>query len=286
MSKIYLREKSLVNMIKTLLESRQLEETDLLDIFIGEFKKWLRETKGEEYVKKPISFLFQKHKDEFLNSKNISVDNLYGFWGDDARQMRSIGQAMIDKGLVKPYSLRSSQKFLERFKRPIEFFVQKLNLPDYAKLVFSEDDNYEVKCKLVVDFEKRLHDNENPIITTTKVERELKDFLTNFLGIDIGNPEHGDLDLHFDSKIESIGRDEWMKTDLKKIKSEMKKMPGGDSISRVVVKEGRHNGSIELNLVFKNRGFNYRRQIELVDNIKAHFLEKGYNPKFLNISRL
>jgi len=279
MSKFYITESDLVNTIRTLVETRSMEEEDLIDIFLEKFKSWVKEKEGGEYSKRPVSYLFDKHRDEFVSDLSLDQSQLYT-WGSSTRQMASIAKELIGKGLITPYSLRPNYKFSDKFAKHFKILVDSLNLPPYATLKIIESDNFELAFIVTMPWIERLKDLVSPVINSNTIANKFEDFITKYLGMQLGNPEHGNL--QFDSsnsRIVMLGQEEWIDNDLKKIKKDLKTLSTAKNIARIQIEKKRYDSALEFKIILKSRGWSDRGRT--LNEIKEYLKSKGYNLSYL-----
>ena len=100
----------------------------------------------------------------------MSPENVIYGYKDTLGNASNIGKNLVKQGNHKMPSLRSQEKFTERFKKPLEFFLNELNIPDYIKLNFFEDNPYNVRVEVIVDW-----------LGLIKSKEDLKNISTNIL---------------------------------------------------------------------------------------------------------
>ena len=75
--------------------------------------------------------------------------------------------------------ISSQEKFTEKYKKQIEYFVSLLGLPSYCSVKFIENRPYDVKVQLVINFPEMLKDTGVVNWTSHKVEEKLKNYFQN-----------------------------------------------------------------------------------------------------------
>jgi len=231
---ILISELKLISMIKSSLHeqyssSYEYHDEDYVDMFLDEFKKWLINDKGVNLQDYPTSFLLSKYMKEFASSIGMPDQDInYLFkYGHSVNfsTMRRIADFLLKSGKKNLPSLRSQEKFTEKYKKLIDLFFKREKLPDFIKIKLIENLPYEVDFQVVVDFEQML---KNPVSRNNmyNLYQKFKSFLDDFGGVEFGNPLHGKLGI---SQIgpEFIGEKEWVKNVFEKqLKKKIKEIPG------------------------------------------------------------
>jgi hypothetical protein len=271
--------------IKTILENMsdsnnvdlsEYTDEDFLEVFFEKFRPWVKSTHGEEAATMPMSFLTSKYIDEFARLY-ISRSTLFG---NITRKAVQIGRAIVEKGERQLTSLRPQYNFLEKYTKPIKFFMEELNLPDFVEIKFSEPKPYYVKMDVIVDFEDLLkYDGDLPSVG--QIGSKFKEFLTNYLGIDLGKATYGGLNLETPTRTINKYEDRWVKDDLNKIiKKEIKKLPSASSLRGIKFIPNDKLGSSQLQML-RNSG--YYRLGNIKTEIENLLSSLGYNRKYLYV---
>jgi hypothetical protein len=272
--------------IKTILENMsdsnnvdlsEYTDEDFLEVFFEKFRPWVKSTHGEEAATMPMSFLTSKYINEFARVY-ISRSTLFG---NITRKAVQIGRAIVEKGERQLTSLRPQYNFLEKYAKPIKFFIQELNLPDFVEIKFSEPKPYYVKMDVIVDFEDLLkYDGDLPSVG--QIGSKFKEFLTNYLGIDLGKATHGGLNLELPHSVINKYQDRWVKDDLNKIiKKEIKKLPSADKIRGIKFIPNLSLGASQLQIL-KHGG--YYRLGNCINEIENLLSSLGYSKKYLYVT--
>jgi hypothetical protein len=271
--------------IKTILENMsdsnnvdlsEYTDEDFLEVFFEKFRPWVKSTHGEEAATMPMSFLTSKYIDEFARLY-ISRSKVFG---NITRKAVQIGRAIVEKGERQLTSLRPQYNFLEKYTKPIKFFMEELNLPDFVEIKFSEPKPYYVKMDVIVDFEDLLkYDGDLPSVG--QIGSKFKEFLTNYLGIDLGKATYGGLNLETPTRTINKYEDRWVKDDLNKIiKKEIKKLPSAANIRGIKFIPSDKLGTSHIQML-KHGG--YYRLGNIKTEIENLLSSLGYNRKYLYV---
>ena len=269
----------IVNFIKESFNINDYDDTDFIEVFIKFFRPWIKKTHGDEVGEYPMSFLVKKYYEDF--AKDMGIDS-NRHWGSGTAKFSKIGREIVLKGLHKLPSLGKEDKFTEKYKKGIELLVKNLELPDFVTVKFEEERPYFVRGSINFDFESLLKSNLDNVESRNlrNVQSEVRKSFENFLGVTYGNPSHGELSLQFGSD-NMVGEDEWIKKELnKKIKAEIKQLPGSSSIHRIKYERNGLNSSIKLIFKSDSRWSTHR---EIKDNVKTLLRNMGYNTNMLEV---
>ena len=268
--KILITEKQL----KTLLES--YGEFDYYDAFFLMFRKWIVETYGEDELKKPTSFLIKKYGSEFVKEYASGVFNRDDDddWEINRWDIERIVKSAVERGKYTLPSLRSEKQFTEKYRKHLETLIENLDLPEYTKIKFSERRPYEVNGELSVDFEKWIKDPKQVHINATSVERKLIDYLTNYLGIEFGSPEHGNLEISISGPV-NLGFEDWKKKVWGKVLRPEIKMEAGHDIK--AIKLELDSRGINMKITY-NWNTGYQKKREIREKIREILNSHGYGP--------
>lgn len=289
MRKQFITEKSLERALKSLLKESYVdyEESDYLEVFLIFFRKWLMDKLGPENVKGPLSYFLRKYLFEFVEDMKLTDSDIMRGINDrnspihfHVSRLSRIGQEIVKKGLHSLENLRPKEKFTEKYKRGIDVIIKSLSLPEAIQIIIKENDPYDVNFHLFADWEKLLRSETTPPSPGT-IKRTFEKKLIDFMGIETGNPLHGKLNYTFDDKPHYVGFDEWLKSEFsKKIKSEIKKVRGGENINRIQFKAEVYKWGGELKIIFKG---GWRRE-SVKQEVKNLISNLGYNTNILEVS--
>ena len=271
--------------IRTILENMEdsnnvdlseYTDEDFLEVFFEKFRPWVRATHGEEAATMPMSYLAKKYIKEF--------GQLYSpreAFGGVTRKAIHIGQKIVEKGERQLTSLRPQHNFLEKYAKPIKFFIDELNLPDFVEVKFNERSPYKVRMDVIVDFEDLLkYDGDLPSVI--QIGDKFKQFLTKYLGIDLGMASHGGLNLETPDTAITKYEERWVKDDLNKIiKKEIKKLPSAASIRGIKFVPNHKLGTSQLQML---RHSGYYRLGNIQSEIENLLSSLGYNRRYLRVT--
>ena len=93
----------------------------------------------------------------------------------------NIGKILVKKGKHTLPSLRSQEKFTEKFKKPLQFFVNELKLPDFIEINFRELETYRVDVIVNVNWVGLITSSLENAPNIGKIKEELKNRIENEL---------------------------------------------------------------------------------------------------------
>jgi len=271
--------------IRTILENMgdsynvdlsEYTDEDFLEVFFEKFRPWIKMTHGDEASTMPMSYLIPKYIKEF--GQLYSAREAYG---STVRKAVSIGQAIVEKGERQLTSLRPQYNFLEKYAKPLKFFMDELNLPDFIQIKLTEPKPYYVKMDVIVDFEELLkYDGDLPSVG--QISNNFKAFLTTYMGIDLGKATHGGLNLETPSSAINKYEERWVKDDLNKIiKKEIKKLPSASSLRGIKFIPNDKLGSSQLQMLRSSGNY---RLLNVKTEIENLLSSLGYSGKYLRVT--
>ena len=268
-------------LLSLISESQDFDDEDYVDAFLTVFKEWLRKN---ELPSSPISMAFNRYSDRFLNEFGMGEEDVPK-WRSGVGLMTNIGKKLLQRGIIKIQSLRPETKFTERFARQLKFFIDELNIPQYAKLTFVEEKPNEVDGRLKIDWNEMLKSESSPI-SPYHLERKLTNKIKDFLGLNLGNIHHGELDFKIRREIDYDGLDLWKKNILNKVvkKRIKQEIPLADKIQKIVFKlEDSSEPKATLHLYFNDYRINYPDKAKFRDDIIQLLQGMGYNTNTLKV---
>jgi hypothetical protein len=277
-----LNESELVGVINKIVESYNndsYDDSDYIEVFLKFFRPWVKEKHGDEISNYPLSYLVKKYISEFTQDFEIDPMSTILGYRDNIRNVAAVGKALVQKGKTKLASLQSKEKFTEKYKKQLDFLVNKLELPDFIKLDFVEETPFNVTGRVRVDWEKLIKYPTDKTFRANDISRELKNKIENFLGVELGNPTYGQLSLTFNKAY--VGVEDWVKKTLnKEIKKEIRSLPRASILHAIKFETDGDKFGGELKLSFKNwNGRNdFKKQVENL------LQELGYNTKTLEVT--
>ena len=280
--KITLTESELVKVINRIVESyrdEKYDDEDYLEVFLHYFRPWVKKNHGDEVGEYPLSYLTKKYIKDFVEDNGMNAENV--LWGhrNNIKNAVSVGQNLVSSGKHKLASLRSQENFTERYKKPLEFFVGNMKLPEFIKINFTEPTPYRVQAVLSVDWVPLIKYQGEKTFNYDSIKRELEQRIKDFLGIEFGNPTHGQLSFNFTK--DYIGVDEWVKKSLnKEIKKEIRALPKSIILHAIKFETlGSSTLGGELKLSFKN----WNGRSDFVKEVKNLLQLMGYNTNILKV---
>ncbi len=279
---ITLNESELVGVIHKIVESYNndsYDDSDYIEVFLKFFRPWVKEKHGDEISNYPLSYLVKKYISEFAEDFEIDPKSTILGYRDNIKNVAAVGKTLVQKGKTKLASLQSKEKFTEKYKKQLDFLVNRLELPDFIKLDFVEETPYNVIGRVRVDWEKLIKYPTDKTFRSNDISRELKNKIENFLGVELGNPTYGQLSLTFNKAY--VGVEDWVKKTLnKEIKKEIRSLPRASILHAIKFETDGDKFGGELKLSFKNwNGRNdFKKQVENL------LQELGYNTKTLEVT--
>jgi len=286
MKRIYkLTESDLEKIVKTVLENfnpNEYEDEDFVEVFLSYFRPWVKKTHGDEIGQYPLSLLIKNHLTEFTQDYGLTQKD-YRYNGT-YRNMVNIGKGFAEKGVHQMPNLRNQGSFLEKYKKAITFFIDRLNLPEWMTLNLTEDSPYVVKGVFNVDWNKAIRDKSSKSYDAFALSEEFMEMLSNFTGIEIGSVTHGKLDLDVKGAFIYDGVDEWIgKTLNKEIKKKIRSLPNSNILHTIKFSISYNRLGGYMYLTFKSNG--WRGAIDFTNDVRTLISDLGYNTEILRVSR-
>ena len=254
-----LTESDLEKVVKTVLESfnpKEYEDEDFVEVFVNYFRPWVKKKHGDELGQYPLSLLIKNHMKEFAEDYG-AADVVTGYYGA-YRTMVNVGRELAQKGVHKMPSLKKEGLFLEKYKKAITFFTDRLDLPEWITLNLTEDSPYVVNGFFSVDFDKSIRDKSEKSYRASELAVEFTETLSNFLGIETGSVTHGKLNLDISGAFDYHGVDEWVKQTLnKEIKKKIRALPNSHVLHSVKFNTSTNNVGGLINLTFKSSAWRH-----------------------------
>ena len=269
------------NIIFESIDITQYNDEDFIEVFVMEFRPWIRKNHGDEVGEYPMSLLVKKYINEFAKEFGLSSNELR--YGNTLNQMRLIGREIARKGIRQLPSLSKDFMFTEKFKKVIDYFISAYDLPDFVKIHLEETSPFRVRGWMEVDFESAMKYNGN-IKELHTFPKEFTNLVTSYLGFEVGSPVHGKIDFNFSNSVRFTGVEEWVKNVLnKKIKKEIKTLSSRDSLHSM--KFNTNDSAIrgEILLVYTRNSW-YSNQITFKEEFKKYLENLGYNPMRLTVN--
>jgi hypothetical protein len=256
------------------------DDEDYVEVFLHYFRPWIRANHGDEVGEYPLSFLVKKYIAEFAEANGIRPEEVIYGYRNNLTNSANIGKRLVKMGKHKLPSLRSQEKFTERYKKPLDFFVAQLGLPEFIKLNFTEKTPFNVEVEFLINWEGLIKYQGEGTFHTDRIKKEIRDKIQGFLGVEFGNPVHGQLKLDF-GRPQYIGVDEWVKKTLnKEIKKAVRGLPRAPLMLHAIKFET-NNPSIGGELKFSFKSWNGRN--EFMRSVKELLQSMGYNTNILKV---
>ena len=280
---LILTESELIKVVNRIVESYSddtYDDEDYVEVFLQYFRPWIRANHGDEIGEYPLSFLVKKYIAEFAEANGIRPEEVIYGYRNNLTNSANIGKRLVKMGKHKLPSLRSQEKFTERYKKPLDFFVAQLGLPEFIKLNFTEKTPFNVEVEFLINWEGLIKYQGEGTFHTDRIKKEIRDKIQGFLGVEFGNPVHGQLKLDF-GRPQYIGVDEWVKKTLnKEIKKAVRGLPRAPLMLHAIKFET-NNPSMggELKLSFKS----WNGRNEFIRTVKELLQSMGYNTNILKV---
>jgi len=277
-SKIFLKESELISVIKNIVEQVNLEydELDYMAAFVHIFMDWIRKNTPEKFWSYPFGFLVKKYSKQFLidmtgtDYRNMDDYNDYEISKWD---IEKIVKSVVKRGGYQLPSLYSEEKFTEKYNKILPEIIEQLELPEYASIRFVEDDPKFVKVFVDVPFATMLLSPSTKSISTYTISRKIEDFVKNYLGLELGNPAHGELNIQVEEP-KLVGLEPWVKDVLNKvIKKEIRTFPEARDLKSIRFEPN----TTGANMKFIFKGYpSYQSRSALKDKVKSYFSKLGF----------
>lgn len=286
MKKVFsINESELFDFIQIITESEDVEtfeNEDYVEVFVIVFRNWIKEKFGEQISKYPLSYLFKRYEKEFYEDKNLPEQRSSSWNRFDA--MAKTGKELVKKKLYSLSSLRPLEKFTEKYKNGLKFFVDDLNLPSYMEITLHEEKPYELTLQTKINFPEMItYKGETKNISPYTIQDNLRKRFEDFLGVEFGNSIHGELEFNHNN-IEYIGVDEWTKNVLNKdLKIKIRQLdPKKSILHSIKFSLDKNNVRAELKLGYKSHYYSSR--YEFKNKVKELLGSLGYNTNLLKVT--
>ena len=280
-----LTESELIKVINKIVESfndENYDDEDFVEVFLQYFRPWVKKNHGDEVGEYPLSYLVKKYISDFCNDNGIGPEDTLVSYRNNLTNSSNVGRKLVELGKHKLPTLRSNEKFTERYKKPLAFFIEQMDLPDFIKIVITEDSPFKVYARLDVDWERFIKSKGDRKYKRTEISKELTDKIKSFLGVELGNPTHGQLSFGFNS-VEYVGLDEWVKNDLNKvIKKKIKELPDAKRVIHAI-KFSPESQNLGGFIEFSYKDVSWGSKTPLKNKIKELLKSMGYNLNYLRV---
>lgn len=276
--KIYLKE-----------DSEDLEPLDLsgysnedfIEVFVENFRPWIKKTHGDEVGKYPMSYLVKKYLKDF--DEDYQLGTHFGY-GNALDKLVRVGRSLVEKRIKELPNMGKGFKFSERFARAINHFVESYNLPNFITFKIEERSPFNVYAYLEADFVPTMKYDGN-LNDIKAFPREFRHFVNNYLGLEQGSPAHGNIQLNVGDP-RFIGTEEWVKGYFNKVfKKEIKQLTGVSNYLHSVKLSFSSNQLVaDIILIFR-RYTSWSNEHNVVNIIEEYLREQGYNTDRLRVRK-
>lgn len=240
--KITLTESELINFVKLIAEEINwalYDHEDYYDLFFQTFRKWLIENKGEKVLSNTMSVLMKKYSKEFAN--DILDDNEFEELDYlDWTMVRKFIENAVKQGKLNLPTLEQ-EKITDKYGTYINDFLKtNLSLPNYMTANLYEPQPMELILEITIDFMSWIKDPKGEIISRIYYETILSEFLINYFGVEFGELKYGEAELRV--RIDFVNDESFFDKDLKKIKSEFKKLNSPSAVLKSVSADVNRDG--------------------------------------------
>ena len=241
----------------------------------------VKKNHGDEIGQYPLSLLIKNHIEEFV--KDYGLEDVNARYYGAYRNMSNVGKALAQKGVHQMPNLRNKGLFLEKYKKAITFFIDRLDLPEWMNLILTEESPYVVNGYFSVDWDKAIRDKSDEGYAASVLDREFTDTLSNFTGVELGSPIHGKLDLKINGRFIYNGIDEWVtKTLNKEIKKKIRELPNSHVLHSVKFTPATNSVGGLISLTFKSNA--WRHSSDFTEEVRELIGSLGYNTDRLRVS--
>ena len=279
-----LNKSEMIKFVSMIVEQVNLEgytDEDFVEVFVNLFRPWVKSKHGDEVGKYPMSYLIKKHLEEFASDNKIELQR---FYGGDLKKIIEIGRQIVRNGAYQLPSLNTNKKFTERFKKPLFFLVDNLNVPDFINLQFDEETPNRVRGEVVVNFPKLIKSS-NSSKSAYRISQKLQKSFEDYLGVEFGSPVHGKLDFYLNTTPIYVGLDEWIKKELNKnIKKQIKELPLAErniSSLKFILNTNHIKGEIKIGW---KRDARWTEHNKVKDEVRNILKSMGYNTEILEVT--
>ena len=249
-------------------ELESYTDEDFIEVFFNYFRPWVKSNHGDEVGQYPLSFLLKKYYQDFC--KYLSVDDDDEFYNSD--DLVKIGKALIKKEQHKLPTLRPVSKFTEKYSRQIQSILKFLNMPEWLTVSFEEKTPYKVMMTFNIDFPSmmKIGGGEKNI---SSYFNEFTEQLETYMGIKVGSPSHGELDI--DNTMSLNGVDEFSNPKFQKeLKTQIKSLRMGNrDIRSIKITLSGSGMVVQINF---GRSVGYHEKNDYRDSIRD-FLSSMYS---------
>ena len=255
-------------------ELESYTDEDFIEVFFNYFRPWIKSNHGDEVGQYPLSLLLKKYYQEFCKYSGVDIDDDDEYY--NSNDLDKIGKALIKKEQHKLPTLRPVSKFTEKNSRQIQPLLKFLNMPEWLTVSFEEYSPFKVMMTFNIDFPSMMKIGGVENIST--YFDEFTEQLKNYMGIKVGSPSHGDLDIENTMSLNGINEFSNPKFQ-KELKSQIKSLRMGHrDIHSIKISLSDKGMTVQIN--FGRRvGWSERRQsvVAIKDFLSTMYSEDKIN---------
>lgn len=275
--KVLLNQSRLVSLVRQIVEKFEYDDLDYMGMFFQIFMDWIRKNTPEKVWSYPTGFLIKKYSTPFL--RDVTGNDIISNDNDDHEisrwEIEKIVKSAVRHGRYTLPSLHREEKFTDKYKKVIPAIIENLELPDYVEVSFEEKEPNFVTVKTLVFYSNMLLSDLTKRINRSSIEDNISKFLKNYLGVELGNPVYGEVQLSV-LEPELFGIEGWIKQVLnKEIKKTIRSWPEARDLKSIRFEPSSNGGNMKL--VFTD--YNYQRRSALREKIKSYFEQLGFGSK-------
>jgi len=254
------------------------DDEDFIEVFFEYFRPWVKSTHGEDVGRYPMSYLLKKYFIEFCKYVGFDTNDDDEYWS--TRQLVEVGRQFVIARQHKLPTLRPSSKFTEKYSKQLDYVVKSLKLPEWLKINFIEEQIYDLEVDFIMDYDMFLKSSDGT--TVSEYFDEFQKFLTDFMGVEVGNPSHGGLKLQ--DNIELTNNEAFTNPkSIKLLKTKIKSLPNANRIRAIKIDYNQNR--VAINLSF-DRGWRYDYTVrnDIRDEIYKMLEQEGYKENKVRVS--
>ena len=249
------------------------EKEDRIQAAMLYFGMWLEENNVKLPQKVSMSLVNAKYGKKIRESLDLN----------EFSNLEKIGDRVLQTGLVVLDTLEPKEKFTEKNQRLIDKLIPK-DLPIGSTITIREDKPHEIYVNLNIPFEDLLKSNlsVDEFVSLKQTTKVFVEKMKKFLGVEEGNPLHGDFYIYAGHNFVDI--DKWIKQKFnKEIKPEIKKIEGTATVRAVKLEIAtRERKPVNITLYWNSS--RYEGRVELRKRIFEMLKNKfGYNTDLISI---
>ena len=270
----------MINLITEEIDVSDYSDEDFLEIFVTEFRPWIKKNHGDEIGEYPMSLLVKKYIKDFANENG--VDEKVFRYANTMTIMGRIGRELAEKEVRRLPSLSRGYMFTEKFKKILDHFISNYTFPDFVKFHIEEPSPFRVRAWISVEFEPAMK-YDGDMNKIHRFKEEFTKFITEYLGFEIGSPIHGHLNFSFNSDYKINGIDEWITNVFnKKIKKDAKSLPDKSAAHSMKFTMNHYHLRGTIEIIYGRHAYRNERE-SFESEFKEYLLKSGYNPDRLQV---